>query len=211
MLVLGALWWSLSSVAMRPDTVPISASSSEPMGSVEVPGPADPKPMPPPINVLNVTRASSDSAQGRPKVIELSDWYYRRLTIHRWVAYGTIPVFAAQWIAGQRLYDDSREAPTWAKTTHRVGATALAAGFTVNTVTGLWNLWDSRSVEQGRVLRTIHGLSILVADGLFTYAGAKLSDEAEQSADKRREHRTIALSAMALTTVSGVAMKLWNK
>jgi hypothetical protein len=157
------------------------------------------------------THGAADSAQGRPKVIELSDWYYRRLTIHRWVAVGTIPVFAAQWAAGERLYDDSREAPTWAKTTHRVGASLLAAGFTANTVTGVWNLWDSRSVKQGRVLRTIHGLSMLVADGLFTYAGAKLSDEAEQSADKRRQHRTMALSAVALSTVSGVAMKLWNK
>jgi hypothetical protein len=87
----------------------------------------------------------------------------------------------------------------------------LAAGFTVNTVTGVWNLWDSRAVEQGRALQTVHGLSMLVADGLFTYAGARLSDEAEQSATKRQQHRTMALSAMALSTVSGVAMKLWNK
>jgi hypothetical protein len=220
MLVLSALCLSLTSVATIPDTIPQSvASSGEPMSSVAAP--ADPSSNSPhsssvpsfdmPLRDRKLARPSSDSGQGRPKVIELSDWYYRRLTIHRWVAYGTLPVFAAQWAAGQRLYDDSREAPTWAKTTHRVGATVLAAGFTVNTVTGLWNLWDSRSVEQGRVLRTVHGLSILVADGLFTYAGAKLSDEAEQSAAKRREHRTIALSAMALTTASGLAMKLWNR
>ena len=203
MLVLGALWLSLGSPALPSDTLPFAANDSAAV--VGAPAPA--------ITTAPRRRSptSADSAQGRPKVIELSDWYYRRLTIHRWVAYGTLPVFGAQWAAGQRLYDDSREAPTWAKTTHRVGATLLAGGFTVNTVTGLWNLWDSRSVEQGRVLRTIHGLSILVADGMFTYAGAKLSDEAEQSSAKRREHRTIALSAMALTTVSGVAMKLWNK
>ena len=208
MLVLGALWLSLGSTALgstalASDTVPFAANDSAAV--VGVPAPA--------ITTagLRRTRSSGDSAQGRPKVIELSDWYYRRLTIHRWVAYGTLPVFAAQWAAGQRLYDDSRAAPTWAKTTHRVGATLLAGGFTVNTVTGLWNLWDSRSVEQGRALRAVHALSILVADGMFTYAGAKLSDEAEQSSAKRREHRTIALSAMALTTVSGVAMKLWNK
>jgi len=153
----------------------------------------------------------SDTVRKRPKVIEVSEWYSRRLTIHRYVAYGTLPVFAAQWAAGKRLYDDSKEAPTWAKTTHRVGATTLAGAFTVNTVTGLWNLWDSRSVEQGRVLRTAHALTMLAADAAFTYAGAKLSDEAEQSAAKRKEHRTIALSAMALTTVSGIAMKLWNR
>jgi hypothetical protein len=215
MLVLSALWLSLASAAAHPDTIPPPAASREPMDSmaaIAIPPASIPTTASaPPPGAGTLARPSADRAQGRPKVIELSDWYYRRLTIHRWVAYGTLPIFAAQWAAGQRLYDDSRDAPTWAKTTHRVGATALAAGFTVNTVTGLWNLWDSRAVEQGRVLRTIHGVSILVADGLFTYAGAKLSDQAEQSADKRRQHRTIALSAMALTTVSGVAMKLWNR
>jgi hypothetical protein len=141
----------------------------------------------------------------------MSEWYGRRLTIHRWVAYGTLPVFAAQWAAGKQLYDKSREAPEWAKTTHRVGATALAGAFTVNTVTGLWNLYDSRAQPEGRTLRTVHALSILAADAAFTYAGAKLSDEAEQSLAKRRQHRTVALSAMGVTVASGLAMKLWNR
>jgi hypothetical protein len=197
-----ALLVSLGSGAVTSDTLPAAPANDSTPTVVVATSPAPPH---------SVFRAGSDSAQGRPKVIELSDWYYRRLTIHRWVAYGTLPVFAAQWAAGQRLYDDSRAAPTWAKTTHRVGATLLAGGFTVNTVTGLWNLWDSRSVSQGRTLRTMHAVSMLVADGLFTYAGAKLSDEAEQSADKRQLHRTIALSGMGLAVASGLAMKLWNK
>ena len=152
-----------------------------------------------------------DTPRARPRVIEVSDWYARRLTIHRYTAYGTIPVFAAQWVAGKKLYDESRAAPTWAKTVHRVGATTLAGMFTVNTVTGLWNWWDSRMLAQGRVLRTVHMLSMLTADAAFTYAGAKLSNEAETDASKRRLHRTVALSAMGLTMVSGTAMKLWNR
>jgi hypothetical protein len=58
-------------------------------------------------------------------------------------------------------------------------------------------------VAQGRVLRTVHVLSMLTADAAFTYAGAKLSNEAETDASKRRLHRTVALSAMGLTVVSG--------
>jgi hypothetical protein len=157
------------------------------------------------------TPAPLDTVHKRKKAIEVSEWYSRRLTIHRYVAFATIPVFAAQWAAGNQLYDKSRDAPTWAKTTHRVGATTLAAMFTVNTVTGAWNWWDSRAVPQGRVLRTIHALSILGADAAFTYAGAKLSDEAENSASKRREHKTVALSAMGVTIASGLMMKLWNR
>jgi hypothetical protein len=201
MLAFGALLLSLGSVAVATDTLPAAPANDSTAAIVPAVS----------VTTSRTLRAVSDSAQGRPKVIELSDWYYRRLTIHRWVAYGTLPVFAAQWAAGQRLYNDSRAAPTWAKTTHRVGATLLAGGFTVNTVTGVWNLWESRSVSQGRALRTMHAISMLVADGLFTYAGAKLSDEAEQSADKRQLHRTIALSGMGLTVASGLAMKLWNK
>jgi len=152
-----------------------------------------------------------DTPRARPRAIEVSDWYNRRLTIHRYLSYSVIPIFATQWIAGEQIYRDGREAPGWAKTTHRAGATALAGIFTVNTVTGLWNLWDSRMVSQGRALRTIHALSMLAADAGFTYAGAKLSKDAETDFDKRRQHRTIALSSMAVTVVSGVAMKLFNK
>jgi len=147
----------------------------------------------------------------RPRVVEVSDWYSRRLTIHRYVSYSIIPVFGAQYLAGKQLYDKSRDAPTWAKTTHRVGATMLAGMFTVNTVTGLWNLLDSREVPQGRALRYAHALMMLTADAGFTYAGAKLSNEAETSADKRKLHRTIALSSMGITLASAGMMKLFNR
>jgi hypothetical protein len=147
----------------------------------------------------------------RPKIVEVSDWYSRRLTIHRYVAYSTVPVFAVQWAAGDQLFKKGDAAPTWAKTSHRVGATALAGMFTVNTVTGAWNWWDSRTVTQGRTLRTLHALSMIAADAAFTYAGIKLSNEAELSGDKRRLHRTIALSSIGVTIASGTAMKFFNR
>jgi len=52
-----------------------------------------------------------------------------------------------------QIFPDPSNAPTWAKTGHRVGATVIAGVFTSNTITGLWNLWDSRAVEDRRVLR----------------------------------------------------------
>jgi hypothetical protein len=154
--------------------------------------------------------APGDTTRRRRKAVHISEWYYRRLTIHRYVAYSTIPVFALQYAAGDRLYHHGNAAPTWAKTMHRVGATTLATMFTVNTVTGAWNWWDSRSVSEGRVLRTVHALSMIGADAAFTYAGIKLSDEAENSSAKRREHRTVAIASIGVTVVSGLAMKLWN-
>ena len=152
-----------------------------------------------------------DTPRVRRHAVEVSDWYARRLTVHRYVAYATIPVFALQWAAGDQLYKKSSAAPTWAKTMHRVGATSLAGMFTVNTVTGAWNWWETRAQAPGRLLRTVHALTMLGTDAAFTYAGAKLSNDAETNANKRREHRTVALSAMGVTVASELAMKLFNK
>ena len=146
----------------------------------------------------------------RGRTVELSEWYSRRLTVHRYVAYATIPVFALQYAAGNQLYTKGAGAPTWAKTMHRVGATTLAGMFTVNTVTGAWNWWDSRSAP-GLALRTFHALTMLGTDAAFTYAGAKLSNEAENSADKRRLHREVALISIGVTVASGVGMKILNR
>ena len=127
------------------------------------------------------------------------------------MAYGTIPVFTAQWVAGNQLLQESRAAPEWAKFTHRAGATMLAGMFTVNTVTGVWNWWDSRAVPQHRVLRTVHAFTMIACDAAFTYTGAKLSNEAETSNSARKLHHNVALISMGVTAVSGVAMKIWNK
>ena len=146
----------------------------------------------------------------RVKAIEVSDWYSRRLTLHRRLSYATIPVFAFQWAAGEQIWEKARGAPGWARAGHQAGATALAGIFTVNTVTGVWNLWESRS-SPGQLRRTVHAVSMLTASAGFTYAGVRLSEQAERDSDARALHRKIALSSIALTAVSGIAMKLTNR
>ena len=146
----------------------------------------------------------------RRKSVEVSEWYERRLRIHRYGAYATIPLFAFQAAAGNELYNKGDAADGWAKNGHRVGATALATVFGVNTVTGLWNLWDSRSVEQGRTRRTIHTLLMLASDAGFAYAGIKLSEDAEQSADARRRHRNTAYASMGVAITGAGMMLLWR-
>ena len=146
----------------------------------------------------------------RRKSVQVSDWYNRRLRIHRYLAYTTIPLYAFQAIAGNQLFQESSGAPEWAKTGHRVGATALAAVFTVNTVTGLWNLWDSRSVPQGRTRRTIHTILMLASDAGFTYTGIKLSNEAENSLAKRKQHRNLAYASMGVAIAGSGMMLIWR-
>jgi len=195
-------------VASKAAPVPtLSATDSSPVVfTVAEPAPAD-------TGLLRFLQIPIDTPtpRRRPRAVQVSEWYSRRLTIHRYVAYSTIPVFAAQWIAGNQLLQESRQAPEWAKFTHRAGATALAGMFTVNTVTGVWNWWDSRAVPQHRVLRTIHAFTLLACDAAFSYTGAKLSNDAETSQSARTLHHRVALISMGVTVVSGTAMKIWNK
>lgn len=204
MIVLGVLQVIVSAGALATDTVPLRAPHLDTVVAVAPSIASSGFPH------LEISADPADTNRKRRKAVDVSEWYSRRLTIHRYVAYGTIPVFALQYAAGTQLFDKGSGAPTWAKTMHRVGATALAGMFTVNTVTGAWNWWDSRSVSQGRVLRTIHALTILGADAAFAYTGAKLSNEAENSQAKRNEHRKVALISIGVTVASGLAMKLWN-
>ncbi len=136
---------------------------------------------------------------------EYSDAYEKRLTIHRWASYATLPLFAFQYVAGRRLYDESNDAPSWAKRGHGIAATGIAALFTVNTVTGLWNLVEARRDPAGKKWRTTHGVLMLVADAGFTATGL-LAEKAERSPENRRRHRNIAISSVAVATVSYLMM-----
>ncbi|MEK7400880.1 MAG: hypothetical protein AABZ80_00805 [Gemmatimonadota bacterium] len=147
----------------------------------------------------------------RVKAVEVSDWYNRRLTLHRRLSYAAIPVFAFQWTAGQQVWEKGTAAPAWARTGHRIGAGTVATIFTVNTVTGLLNLWDSRSAPQGRKQRYFHAISMMVANTGFTWAGAVLSEQAETDFSKRTLHRKVALTSMGISVASGVLMKYFNK
>lgn len=161
-----------------------------------------------------IVASQQDTSRRRARSIEVSDWYARRLAIHKTLSYVMVPVFTAQYIAGSKLYDQSTggpAAPSWARPVHKAGATTVAGIFGVNTVTGLWNLWDSRNVEDHRWLRVSHAVAMLGADAAFAYTGIKLSDEAQNSQAKRRQHRQVALYAMGVSVGSGVVMKIFNR
>ena len=146
-----------------------------------------------------------DTVRRRRKSVDVSEWYERRLRIHRYGSYAVYPLFALQAVAGNQIYRDQRTGPQWAKNSMRYGATALAGVFTSNTVTGLWNLWDSRSAPQGRTRRVLHTLLMLGSDAGFTYAGSRLAEEAETSSIKREAHRNWAYGSMA-ATLAGIGV-----
>ncbi len=147
--------------------------------------------------------ASNDTVRRRPKAVEVSDAYALRLTIHHYTAFTTIPLFALQSISGNQLYQaggstQGHETAAWL---HSASAAGLGAAFTINTVTGLWNLWDSRDNPNGRVKRWLHSGLLLASDAGFTYAGIKLGSEARRSQSARDEHRRIAFISMGTALV----------
>ncbi len=153
------------------------------------------------------TTADTVPVRRRRKVVavEYSDWYGRRLTVHRWASYLTLPLFAGNYATGQQLLDKGNQAPEWAIRYHGPLATTVATLFGVNTVTGVWNLIDGRNDPNGRKWRTTHAVLMLVADAGFTTAGI-LSNEAERSDSRRRLHRTVALSSIGVSLVSYAMM-----
>ena len=139
------------------------------------------------------------------EIIEYSDAYGTRLKIHRLTSYTLLPLFAFQYAAGRKLYDESADAPDWATKGHGIAATALAGVFTVNTITGVWNLAEARKDPEGRTRRTVHSVLMMAATGGFVATGL-LAEKAERNPDTRKLHRNIAISSMAVATISYAIM-----
>ena len=155
-------------------------------------------------------RAMGDTVRTRPRAIEVSDGYEMRLRIHRYASYTMIPLFVIQSVAGNQLYQADRSGtvrPGWAETTHSAGAAGLGALFTVNTVTGVWNLWDSRQNDVGRTKRWIHSALLLGSDAGFTWSGIKLASDAKNSPSGRDQHRRVSYISMG-AALAGYAVML---
>ncbi|HTE43783.1 MAG TPA: hypothetical protein VK636_00955 [Gemmatimonadaceae bacterium] len=152
----------------------------------------------------------SDTPDTRRRVhaIEYSDAYNTRLTIHRLGSYTMLPLVGAEYYLGDRLLNGT-DPPGWVKNTHVGVASAIGVLFTVNTVTGAWNLWDSRHDPAGRTRRYIHASLMLAADAGFAWAGA-IGGDADHGPDGGRRHRNVALGSIALSTAGTALMWFWK-
>lgn len=153
----------------------------------------------------SVSVGTSIDPVSRDTLFEYSAAYYKRLSIHRAGSYAMLPLFAFQYIAGSQLYDKSFEAPAWAKTGHRVAATGVAVLFTVNTVTGVMNLYEGRKDPDERGRKVFHAVMMLLADAGFTATGI-LAERAELAGDDRDRHRTVALTSVTIATIGYLSM-----
>ena len=148
----------------------------------------------------------------RAVAVEYSDAYYTRAKIHKYASFATLPLFATELALGQHIYNDPNANTSAAKGAHIAVGTAITGLFAVNTVTGVWNMWESRNDPSHHTLKLIHGILMVGADAGFvaTFAtgpggrGANLDSQKQQ-------HRTIALTSIGIATGSYLLMLFGNK
>ena len=131
--------------------------------------------------------------------IQHSDAYETRRKIHKYASFATLPLFATELVLGQSLYNSTGNADG-TKGAHVVVGTAMTALFSVNTVTGVWNMFgtEGRREKEGRKLRLVHGLLMMAANvGFVATALAAPDNEGGEAGpradDGRSTHRALAI------------------
>jgi hypothetical protein len=158
----------------------------------------------------------TDSTQRRRhRAVEHSDGYYTRLKIHQLASYLTVPLFAAQYLSGRALWNNP-DSHGLARDAHGPLAAAVAGLFAVNTVTGVWNLVESRKDPNGRTRRWVHSLLMIAADAGFVAVGATAPDDdfRENGGSGRSSgantHRNLAIGSMGVALSSYLMMLVWK-
>lgn len=178
--------------------------------------PAPPLVAPPPAPAVATaffsTAAIPDTGGRRPRAIEYSDFYGVRLEIHKAASYATLPLVIGEYALGQSLYNHP-PGTSATLTAHQITALGLAGLFGVNTVTGAWNLWDSRHDPNDKTRRYIHAALMFLSDAGFVAAGASAPGRRRVLADPSAatSHRTIALTSMGVALVGYGMMLIWKK
>ena len=208
LLVTASMW-------QQPEPVP-APSAADSMLAADHPATTAGPTLPDLPAVVRPTMLVADTGtQQRPHAIEYSDAYGVRLEIHHYASYLTLPLFAAEYFLGQSLYNNP---PAGEGSSTRQAHSAVAAGiaglFVINTVTGGWNLWDSRKDPNGRLRRYIHAGLMIIADAGFVATGATAPGDDYQGGgadpNARSRHRTIAITSMVTALASYGMMLVWK-
>jgi len=201
------------SVAIAPDT---SAGTAPPAAADSTPATADDSAGPRlsaltgGLSPAELAPAAADT--GRPRAVDYSDAYGTRLAIHRVASYTELPLFAAEYVLGQKLLNQERTSSrpsSGLRSAHKVVAAGLGALFAVNTVTGVWNLVEARHDPSGRTRRTVHAVGMLLADAGFLYT-ASLAQGARETDAGANRHRNAAIASISVASLSTLMMYFWK-
>ena len=156
------------------------------------------------VDVAALADPSMLQQPGSPRVVafEYSDAYAVRRKIHVYASLATLPLFVTEVVLGSKLYDG--DASDSVRSAHSAVAGGIGVLFGVNTVTGVWNMWEARKDPNGKKRRLIHGLTMLGADVGFVATGM-LAPEHDEEGNKSL-HRNVALTSIGIATGSYLYM-----
>ena len=139
----------------------------------------------------------------RPVAFEYSDAYRTRRKIHVYASIAMLPLFVTQFALGDSLYTESTDGK---RTAHAIVGSSIGVLFGLNTVTGVWNMWEGRKDPAGRTRRLAHGIMMLAADAGF--AATALLAPGDDGGGNRSAHRAVAITSMSVATASYLMMLL---
>ncbi|HEU5220227.1 MAG TPA: hypothetical protein VFU23_16315, partial [Gemmatimonadales bacterium] len=120
---------------------------------------------------------------------------------------------AAEYLTGDRLFKDAENGTRSsgiARSLHAPIAATIGGLFAVNTVTGVWNLWEGRKAPQGRARRIIHSLLMLGSDAGFLLTAAAAPEAGEGESGGRNRHRSLAIGSGSAALAGYLMMLIWN-
>jgi len=155
----------------------------------------------------------------RPQAFDYGTGYNVRLKIHKYASIATVPLFVAETWLGQSLYNNPGQSES-KRGAHGAVAASIGVLFGVNSVTGVWNLVESRRNPAGRTRRTVHSILMLVSDAGFVATGLLAPDEEGgeeggaathvHDSGQRSTHRAVALSSMGVALAGYLMMLVWK-
>jgi hypothetical protein len=137
----------------------------------------------------------------RPVAFEYSDGYRTRRKIHVYASIAMLPLFVTQYAIGDSLYTESTDGK---RTAHAVIGSSIGVLFGLNTVTGVWNMWEARKDPAGRTRRLTHAIMMLGADAGFV--ATSMLAPGDDGGGNRSAHRAVALTSMGVATASYLIM-----
>jgi hypothetical protein len=157
--------------------------------------------------------APDQDQTARPKAIEYGPGYETRARIHKYASFATLPLFATELALGQSIYNDPNARTSASRSAHIAVGTAITGLFAVNTVTGVWNMWESRDDPNHRTRRLIHGILMLGADAGFvaTFATGPGGRNTATVDTNKPTHRAMAITSIGLATGSYLMMLIGNR
>ena len=155
------------------------------------------------------TELALDPQGARPTAIEYSDAHETRAKIHKYSSWATLPLMVTEFALGESLYNDPNVLTSSQKGVHGAVGAALIGFFGVQSVTGAWNLMESKEAP-GHTKRLVHGLLMLAAEGGFV-ASALTAPSTSRSAlpnfdADKATHRNIAIVSIGVGTAGYLLM-----